>query len=137
MTKRFAPDELFFLRNNLPIRLIITAVLKINSHSRDGTFRFECPLCHGFDTATNPATNLARCFACKKNFNPIDLIMAVRSVSFRNAIALLRAVRAKLSDIPPLALKAPAAQPCAPSASPRRDLIRIGELLTRYKLQNR
>src|SRR3990167_5104268 len=125
MTERFYPDELFFLRNSLPIRLIITAVLKLNSHFSDGTFRFECPLCHGFDTATNPATNLARCFACRKNFNPIDLVMAVRSLPFRSAVNFLRAVRAKLPSIPPSNPETPQTQP--PAAAQRGDLVRIGE----------
>lgn len=135
MTERFSPDELFFLRNSLPIRLIITAVLKLNSHFSDGVFRFECPFCHGFDTATNPATNLARCFACRKNFNPIDLVMAVRSLSFRSAVKFLRAVRDKLPSIPPSNPETPKTQP--PAAAQRGDLIRIGEILTRYKLHSR
>lgn len=135
MMKRFSPDDLFFFRNHLPIRTIITAVLKLNSHSRDGVFRFECPLCHGFDTATNPATNLARCFSCRKNFNPIDLVMAARSLSFRSAVALLQTVRSKLPSVPPGSPKTPTAQTCA-TDSPRSELTRIGELLTRYKLHS-
>lgn len=136
MGERFTTEELFCLRNNLPIRLIITAVLNLNTRSHDGAFRFECPLCHGYDTATNPATNLGRCFACKKNFNPIDLVMVVRALSFRDAVTLLRKVRANMPHAPSPTSTAPAPEQHAPLSAPR-DLVRIGELLARYKLAKR
>ena len=80
MTKRFSSRELFKLRNNIPVDLLIRDHLQIPSKIRDGFFRFLCPLCNEFQTAVNPATNLARCFRCEKNFNTIDLVMVVRNM---------------------------------------------------------
>ena len=54
-----------------------------------GYLRFLCPLCDDFHTATNPRTNLARCFRCQRNFNPIDLIMIVDRTSFLEAVGQL------------------------------------------------
>jgi hypothetical protein len=47
--------------------------------------------CYCFHTATNHKTNLARCFDCKKNFNPIDLVMAVGKYDFIEAVEYLKA----------------------------------------------
>ena len=55
----------------------------------EGFFRFLCPLCREFNTATNPKTNLARCFRCKRNFNPIDLVMVVERCGFLDAVRFL------------------------------------------------
>ena len=52
----------------------------------EGYLRFLCPLCREFNTATNPSTNLARCFRCEKNFNPIDLVMLVEKQPFLEAV---------------------------------------------------
>ena len=56
---------------------------------REGRFVFLCPLCAEFLTATNPRTNLGRCFACERNFNPIDLAMLIRGVDFVTAVHYL------------------------------------------------
>ena len=37
-------------------------------------------------TATNPRTNLGRCFRCQRNFNPIDLVMVVKRYTFLQAV---------------------------------------------------
>ncbi|MCK8601145.1 hypothetical protein [Desulfoferrobacter suflitae] len=50
---------------------------------------FRFPLCSEFQTATNPKTNLARCFRCQKNFNPIDIVMAVNCCNFREAVEMI------------------------------------------------
>jgi len=63
--------------------------LGLSKQSVAEAFRFQCPLCHSSDTNLNPATNLARCFECRKNFNPIDMVMAARGVTFIDAVALL------------------------------------------------
>ncbi len=73
MKRRFTGNELFKLRNSIPIDRLIEDNLKIASKIGEGWFRFLCPICGEFDTAVNPRTNLARCFRCEKNFNPIDL----------------------------------------------------------------
>ena len=71
MKKRFSSQELYELRNHIPVDALIRE-LGIPSKIRDGYFRFLCPLCNEFQTAVKPETNLARCFRCEKNFNTID-----------------------------------------------------------------
>ncbi len=90
MNKRFSSQELFELRNNIPVDILIRDHLQIPSKIRDGFFRFLCPVCNEFQTAVNPATNLARCFRCEKNFNTIDLVMVVRRYGFRDSVLYLK-----------------------------------------------
>ncbi len=52
---------------------------------------FACPLCRETQSAVNPRTNLARCFHCETNFNPIDFTMAVQHCSFVDAVHYLEA----------------------------------------------
>lgn len=87
---QLSPDELRHLRNNVPINSLIQNTLHIPTKHREGFLRFLCPRCSNFNTATNPKTNLARCFTCQQNFNPIDLVMSVKECSFRNAVAFLK-----------------------------------------------
>jgi hypothetical protein len=56
--KRFTQNELFELRNHIPINALIKERLKMPSKISEGQFRFLCPLCGEFQTATNPKTNL-------------------------------------------------------------------------------
>jgi hypothetical protein len=98
MKQRLSRHTLFQLRNDIPIDLVISDLLKIPSKVSDGFLRFLCPLCHEFNSATNPKTNLARCFRCQKNFNPIDLVMADRRIPFRLAADILLPL---LHDTPP------------------------------------
>ncbi len=79
------------LRNEIPIRQVIADILQIPSKLSEGRFRFLCPLCREFDTATNPDTNLARCFPCKQNFNPIDITMIDRRYDFLATVSFLEA----------------------------------------------
>jgi hypothetical protein len=79
------------MRNEIPIRDVIAGILQIPWKIREGRFRFLCPLCREFDTATNPDTNLARCFRCKQNFNPIDITMVERRYDFLAAVSFLDA----------------------------------------------
>ena len=78
------------LRNDLPVRELIEGVLELPSKEVEGVFRFLCPSCSEFNTATNPRTNLARCFRCRRNFNAIDLVMAVERCSFVDAVHILQ-----------------------------------------------
>jgi DNA primase len=96
MKNRFSSRELFELRNNIPVEMLIRDQLQIPSKIRDGFFRFLCPMCNEFQTAVNPATNLARCFRCEKNFNPIDLVMKVKGYGFRDSVLFLKKL-----NIPP------------------------------------
>jgi DNA primase len=89
MPDRFPQEMLKRLRNDIPINLVIKEFLKIPVKLSEGYFRFLCPICSEFVTATNPKTNLARCFRCQKNFNPIDMVMASKQLTFRSAVDYL------------------------------------------------
>jgi len=90
MKRRFSAEELFELRNSIPINTVIKELLALPSKTSEGLFRFLCPICNEFQTATNPRTNLARCFLCRKNFNPIDLVMLVKKAGFIESVTYLK-----------------------------------------------
>ncbi len=83
---RIPAQRLRSLRNDISIDKLITGDLAIPSKVRYGHLRFLCPICGEFNTATNPKTNLARCFRCQRNFNPIDLVMTVNRCDFLQAV---------------------------------------------------
>lgn len=78
------------LRNEIPIPEVIADILNMETRISEGYFRFLCPVCHEFNTATNPKTNLARCFCCRRNFNPIDMVMIVKRCNFLEAVEFLK-----------------------------------------------
>ncbi len=90
MSKHYPDSLLRGLRNQIPIDRLITDMLRLDSLRDNPLLRFRCPLCHNFHTATSHKTNLARCFDCKKNFNPIDMVMAVTQCCFVDAVELLK-----------------------------------------------
>ena len=90
MSKHYSANLLRMLRNQIPIDEVITDLLNLEVRNVNAIRRFRCPLCHNFHTATNQKTNLARCFDCQKNFNPIDLVMTVGKCSFVDAVQLLK-----------------------------------------------
>ena len=92
MLQRLSRHTLFQLRNDIPIDLVISDLLHLPTKISDGFLRFLCPLCNEFNTATNPKTNLARCFRCKRNFNTIDMVMIVRCCNFVEAVKFLLAL---------------------------------------------
>lgn len=92
---RISASRLRELRNDIPVSEVIRVYLGLPSKEREGFLRFLCPLCREFNTATNPKTNLARCFRCKRNFNPIDIVMLVQGCSFLEAVKLLETIRAQ------------------------------------------
>ena len=77
------------LRNDIDIDLVINR-LRLERRDSKKFLRFRCPVCHGFHTATNPQTNLARCFDCRRNFNPIDMVMATTARSFVQTVEFLK-----------------------------------------------
>ena len=93
MQNRYSKQCLWKLRNLIPIAMLIADILEVPHKTRDGYFRFQCPLCKNFDTATNPKTNLARCFACKRNFNTIDLVIIEKRLNFKDAVRYLQAIQ--------------------------------------------
>lgn len=78
------------LRNDLPMAVTIAALGRQGPPSKmsEGYFRFLCPACGEMRATVNPRTNLAHCFACQKNTNNIDLLIAL-DYDFRAAVALL------------------------------------------------
>ncbi len=96
MTKRcFSSRQLYTLRNDINVQLLIEKTLRIPCRVTEGCFRFLCPLCNAFDTAVNPKTNLARCFRCEKNFNTIDLVMLIRQANFVQSVKFLQSIHQK------------------------------------------
>lgn len=92
MGKLFSSQELFEIRNSIPIDVLIEKKLAIPSKISEGFFRFLCPLCNEFQTAVNPKTNLGRCFRCEKNFNTIDMVMAFHSTGFIDSVKYLQTI---------------------------------------------
>jgi len=95
--KKFSAHELFELRNAIAVDILIRDVLQIPAKNSDGVFRFLCPLCNEFQTAVNPATNLARCFRCEKNFNTIDLAMS-QGQGFKASVLFLKQLIGKIPN---------------------------------------
>jgi hypothetical protein len=57
-----------------------------------GYFRFLCPLCNEFQTATKSKTNLARCFRCERNFNTIDMVIISKGLRFVEGVQFLKTI---------------------------------------------
>jgi hypothetical protein len=87
------PDALLYhLRNRIPIQWLIRYLGL--THRMDGKiFRFQCPVCHAFHTSVLAEANLARCFDCKTNFNPIDMAMSFKNIGFRESVFFLSDLR--------------------------------------------
>ncbi|MFO0824590.1 MAG: CHC2 zinc finger domain-containing protein [Gemmataceae bacterium] len=83
-------DLLRRIRNDLPMRVAIVALGRDGppSKMRDGRFVFLCPKCDEMLATVNPRNNLAHCFGCGKNFNNIDLLLAL-DFDFRSAVTRL------------------------------------------------
>jgi len=88
--KSFSRHELFILRNDIGIDMLIKEVLHVPCENLKGRFSFLCPLCRGYNTGVNYKTNLARCFDCEKNFNTIDLVMVTRQLDFVASVRFLK-----------------------------------------------
>jgi len=97
VNRRFSDEELYNVRNRIPIRHAIENLLAIPSETVHGVFRFRCPLCAGCHTAINPETNLSRCFDCEKNFNTIDLCMLVKRTDFVHSVKFLLGHKTRLA----------------------------------------
>ncbi|MCP4233950.1 MAG: hypothetical protein GY770_10280 [Aestuariibacter sp.] len=90
MSTHYTAHFLRMLRNQIPINEVIIDLLNLEVRNDHQLLRFRCPLCDNFHTATNHKTNLARCFDCKNNFNPIDLVMTVENCGFLDAVKILK-----------------------------------------------
>jgi hypothetical protein len=89
MTKLVSSDVLIQLRNDIPIEQLIAHILDIPHKYSEGYFRFLCPVCYEFNTATKKETNLATCFRCRRNFNPIDMVMTYTGSDFLETVHFL------------------------------------------------
>ncbi len=85
----FSKELLRRIRNEIPINRLIAHRLQWPSKRREKQFSFVCPRCGESRTATNPRTNLGRCFLCHRNFNTIDFVMATRKYDFVDAVTFL------------------------------------------------
>lgn len=90
MPNHYSVSLLRTLRNRIPIDAVIVDMLRMDIRPDETQLRFRCPLCGHFHTATNAKTNLARCFDCEKNFNPIDIVITATNCSFVDAVEWLK-----------------------------------------------
>ena len=90
MGKRISDQLLRSLRNDISTETVIRNILCLQTKMINDMLRFSCPVCKGYHTAVNKETNLARCFDCNKNFNPIDMVMKVTQCSFVDAVEFLK-----------------------------------------------
>ena len=89
--RRITSEELRRLRNDVPVEVVV-GELRIERRARGRRRDFRCPACNGFHGAIHTRQNLTRYFRCERNFNPIDLVMAVRQTSFLDAVRELREI---------------------------------------------
>ncbi len=111
---RFTGQQLYELRNNLPVRYVIESVLNISNRVSGDVFRFECPICSGWHTGVKYEKNLARCFDCRANFNPIDLAIRIRQEDFYPSASFLWDLYQSFRNPPPNELQAPVTHARAP-----------------------
>jgi DNA primase len=86
--KKISPNELFELRNGIPVEILIQNILRVPCKTSEGVFRFLCPICNEFQTGINPNVNLVRCFRCERNFNAIDLVMENQGCGFKESVGV-------------------------------------------------
>lgn len=90
MGKYFSDQLLRSIRNDISTEKVIRNILCLKTKRIGNMQRFACPICQSYHTAVNKETNLARCFDCSKNFNPIDIVMTVTKCSFVDAVEFLK-----------------------------------------------
>ena len=93
--KKLSSNELFELRNAIPVEILIQNILRVPSKTSEGVFRFLCPICNEFQTGINPNVNLVRCFRCERNFNAIDLVMENQGCGFKESVLFLKQILEK------------------------------------------
>ncbi len=81
-------DYLRRLRNEIDFGQLFRYMSWPHKH-RDGKLIFVCPDCGESQTDVNRRTNLARCFRCEKNWNPIDFTIDVHRIEFLEAVGQL------------------------------------------------
>jgi hypothetical protein len=119
MTRRFSAQELLFLRNQVPINHVIETMLSVATGNDNGKLCFACPVCSGMNTGINARHNLARCFDCRQNFNPIEFVMHQLHLGFVDSVKWL-----KRHNRRPVSEKGPV------RISPCSQLVSIGDVLS-------
>ena len=84
----FTKQQLFQIRNDIDIDWLINEKLQLERQFNN-IWRFQCPVCQQFNTATQKKNNLARCFSCQKNFNTIDLVIYSKKINFVPGVQFL------------------------------------------------
>ncbi len=92
----FTKQQLFQVRNKIDIDWLINEKLSIERQF-NRIWRFQCPVCQQFNTATQKKNNLARCFSCQQNFNTIDLVIYSKKVNFVPGVQFLLSLLEKKS----------------------------------------
>ena len=90
MTRRFTSDELYAIRNHIPIDVLIEKLLGVAVKHTQNRLHFACPLCAGFQTSILQEKNLGRCFDCGKNFNTIEITMYHMHIGFVESVKRLK-----------------------------------------------
>ena len=89
MARRYSAQLLRRLRNEIPTEWLIGHLGWPHKH-REGRFVFVCPACGESDSSVKRDTNLARCFRCQRNFNPLEFTMASQELDFVEAVEFLK-----------------------------------------------
>ena len=88
--RRFSDQELWEIRNVIPVRFVLEHLCGSECKEIEGYTRFVCPVCHEMRTSIHPEENLGRCFLCQRNFNPIELVMSGCKLAFVESVKLLQ-----------------------------------------------
>mgnify|MGYP001827092748 CR=1 FL=1 len=86
---RYSDELLRRLRNDIPTDWLIKH-LRWPNKQPEGRFVFLCPECHETESGIHRQTNLAHCFHCNANFNPIDFTMIAMNCEFTDAVEFLK-----------------------------------------------
>ena len=97
MTRRFTSDELYAIRNHIPIDVLIEKLLGVPVKHTQNRLQFSCPLCAGFQTSVLREKNLSRCFDCGKNFNTIEIVMYHMHIGFVESVKRLKQYQSDLT----------------------------------------
>lgn len=98
MPRYFRDDELRRFRNQIAFEKLFMQ-LNWPHKQRNNQLAFLCPRCGEYHSAVNPRTNLARCFQCQTNFNPIDFTIAVQHCDFVQAVHYLKPLLPPRGDL--------------------------------------
>lgn len=92
----YTTQQLRDLRNNIPIHNLIAKLLP--TKWIEGRFRVLCPRCNEMAHTKVLQNNTLMCFACKKYWNTIELLMECKQISFIDAVSKLRQRRNALKS---------------------------------------